>query len=62
MYVAAPVYNNSNHEIGAISVSGPAHRTREKNFGSLISQAMNAARRISMQLVFRGREEERRIA
>ena len=62
MCVAAPIFNYSKREIGAISISGPAHRIREKNLESLISRVMNAARGISRQLGFRGGDGERRTA
>jgi len=60
IFVAAPVYNYSNLEIGAISVSGPTHRVPEKQIENLIPLVTRTARGISGQLGFRGRDEERR--
>jgi IclR family KDG regulon transcriptional repressor len=44
IFVAFPIYNYSNREIGAISVSGPTHRIREKQIESLIPPVTCTAR------------------
>lgn len=50
MCVAAPIRNYTQKEIGAISVSGPTHRMRQKNLEFLIGQVKTAGQEISRRL------------
>lgn len=60
MCIAAPIFNYSQKEIGAISISGPTHRILEKNLKELIPLVKDTAQRISRQLGYNGQGEERR--
>jgi len=54
MCVAAPIFNYSQREIGAISISGPTHRIVEKRLEHLIPLVKSAAREISRHLGYNG--------
>ena len=60
MCVAAPIKNYSQKIIGAISISGPAHRIHEKNLEDLISLVKSTAQKISRRLGFIENSPERR--
>jgi DNA-binding IclR family transcriptional regulator len=50
MCAAAPIKNYSQKIIGAISISGPTNRIREKNLENLISMVKSIAQKISQRL------------
>ena len=50
MCVAAPIKNYSQKIIGAISISGPTNRIREKNLEKLIPLVKSTAQKISQRL------------
>ena len=56
--VAAPIFNYSQKEIGAISISGPSHRMKEKKIEYLIHLIKGTARQISRQLGHHGGKPE----
>lgn len=60
MCVAAPIFNYSQREIGAISISGPTHRIVEKNLEDLIPLVKSTAHQISRHLGYNEHGEERR--
>lgn len=60
MCVAAPIKNYSQKIIGAISISGPTNRIREKNLEKLISMVKSTAQKISRCLGFTENWPERR--
>jgi DNA-binding IclR family transcriptional regulator len=62
MCVAAPIFNYSQREIAAISISGPTNRIKEKKVEQLISLVKKTAQQISRQLGFHGEVLEERTA
>lgn len=54
MCIAAPIFNYTQKEIGAISISGPTHRILEKDINALIALVKGTAQQISRQLGFNG--------
>jgi len=50
MCVAAPIKDYSHKIIGAISISGPTSRIRQKNLEKLIPMVKNTAQKISQRL------------
>jgi DNA-binding IclR family transcriptional regulator len=54
MCVASPIFNYSQKEIGAISISGPSHRMQEKNLEYLIALMKSTAQQISLRLGYNG--------
>lgn len=56
--VAAPIFNYSQKEIGAISISGPSHRMKEKEMEHWIRLIKGTAQQISRQLGHNGGRPE----
>jgi DNA-binding IclR family transcriptional regulator len=62
MCVASPIFNYSQKEIGAISISGPSHRMQEKNLEYLIALMKSTAQQISRRLGYNGGKPNQGVA
>jgi DNA-binding IclR family transcriptional regulator len=62
MCVASPIFNYSQKEIGAISISGPSQRMQEKNLEYLIALMKSTAQQISRRLGYNGGKPNQGVA
>jgi DNA-binding IclR family transcriptional regulator len=62
MCIASPIFNYSQKEIGAISISGPSHRMQEKNSEYLITLTKSTAQQISRRLGYDGGKPHQGVA